>query len=220
MSQHDHHAEHHHHGHQHDRGALGLLRYLRLLPQMWRSDVSDEVVRMIGPKVGERVVDLGAGMGPATMGAARTGAAVIAVDPTPYMRWIMGLRRSWQRGRAAITVREGAAESIPVEKGSIDGLWTVNTVHHWIDQTAASRELARVMRPGGRVLLVDEDFDDPAHPAHEEMQARRAGRDAHHFHEIDVDVLAAALVAAGFATATGSRTTIAARPAKVVRATR
>src|SRR4051812_25662626 len=105
------------HGHEHDRGIPALFRYLRLLPVMWRSPVSSEVVRVIAPKAGERVVDLGAGMGSATVEAVRTGASVIAVDPAPYMRWILGFRRRWP-GRATVTVLEGAAESIPVPDGS------------------------------------------------------------------------------------------------------
>src|SRR5690348_6584039 len=81
------------HGHAHDRGLGGLLRYLRLLPYMWRSEVSQEVVNEVAPVPGERVVDLGAGMGSATVLAARTGATVLAVDPTSYMRRILGMRR-------------------------------------------------------------------------------------------------------------------------------
>src|SRR5689334_19475982 len=120
----------HHHGHQHDRGVRAFLRYLRLLPSMWRSQVNSEVVRAIAPQAGERVVDLGAGMGAAAVEAARTEATVIAIDPAPYMRWLLRLRRAWP-GNAAMTVLDGAAESIPAADGSIDALWTVNTIHHW-----------------------------------------------------------------------------------------
>src|SRR5262249_6292415 len=207
------------HGHVHDRGLGALIRYLRLLPYMWRSEVSLEVVRSVAPRAGERVVDLGAGMGAATVIAARSGATVVAVDPTSYMRRILALRRRWQRRRDAITVVEGAAESIPVADASVDALWTVNTIHHWTDRAAASREMARVMRPGGRVLLVDEDFDDPAHPEHERLRARRA-RHGLSFEEVNPATLAESFRGAGFASADGVRITIAGRPAKMIRATR
>jgi ubiquinone/menaquinone biosynthesis C-methylase UbiE len=186
---------------------------------MWTSPVNREVVRSLAPASGECVVDLGAGMGAATVEAARSGATVVAVDPMPYMRRILRLRRGWQRHRAAIRVVDGAAESIPLDDASVDALWTVNTIHHWTERDGASRELARVMKSGGRVLLVDEDFDDPSHPEHRRVRARRA-RHAHHFDEVDPEHLAAALRRAGFVEAHGSRTTIAGRPAKVVRATR
>jgi SAM-dependent methyltransferase len=216
---HPHRADHGDHGHQHDRGLRGFLRYLRLLPPMWRSEVNREVVKAVAPVSGECVVDLGAGIGAATFEAAMGGARVIAVDPTPYMRRILGLRRRWQRHRAAIRVVDGAAESIPVAASSVDALWTVNTIHHWTERDRASRELARVMKPGGRVFLVDEDFDDPSHPGHERWRAGRE-RHGHRFDDVDAEVVAASLVRAGFSTAHGTRTTIAGRPAKVVSATR
>jgi SAM-dependent methyltransferase len=98
-------------------------------------------------------------------------------------------------------------------------VWTVNTMHHWTDLDAATVELARVLRPGGRILLVDEDFDSPAHPAFEHMRERRAHRDRH-FAEIDPAAVAAKLTAAGFTSAEGSTGSMADRPAKVVRAIR
>jgi len=211
------HTHHRGHGHAHDRGPGALIRYLRLLPQMWQSGVGREVVGSVAPQAGECVVDLGAGMGSATVVAARSGASVVAVDPTTYMRSILRLRRRWQRNRDTITVVDGAAESIPLADASVDALWTVNTIHHWTQRNAACREVARVMRPRGRVLLVDEDFDDPTHPEHQRWQTARS---QHGFEELNPEVLAETLRGAGFASAEGVRTTIAGRPAKVVRATR
>ena len=218
MHAHSHRAGHGR-GHAHDQGLPALFRYLRLLPVMWRSEVSAEVVRVVAPRVDERVVDLGAGMGAATMEALPTGASIVAVDPAPYMRWILTLRRGWP-GRKRLAVLDGAAERIPVADASVDALWTVNTIHHWTDRTKASRELGRVVRPGGRVLLVDEDFGDPTHPWHERAQRRQAGRTPHPFDDVDIEALAAALLAAGFATAEGTRSPFAGRPAKVLRAVR
>jgi ubiquinone/menaquinone biosynthesis C-methylase UbiE len=207
------------HGHHQDRGLHGFVRYMKQLPKMWRSPVSREVVRTIAPQPGEHVVDVGAGMGPAAVVAAKAGASVLAVDPTPYMRHILGIRRLGQRSRAAIRVVDGSAESIPSDDGSVDALWTVNTMHHWTDLDVAVQELARVLRPAGRLVLVDEDFDSPAHPAFTRMQARKAER-SHHFAEIDPSIVEAKLVAAGFASAEGSMGTMAGRPVKMVRATR
>jgi predicted RNA methylase len=67
------------HGHSH-----APFRYPRLMPEFWRSAVNRHVVEMIAPRAGEQAVDLGAGMGAATTLAARSGATVIAVDPTPF----------------------------------------------------------------------------------------------------------------------------------------
>jgi len=207
------------HGHAQDQGLRGLLRYMKMLPKMWRSPVSRDVVRSVSPQPGEQVVDIGAGMGPATVLAAKTGTAVLAVDPTGYMRRIITLRRLGQRHRKLIRVADGSAESIPADDHSIDAVWTVNTMHHWADMDAAVHELARVLRTGGRLLLVDEDFDAPSHPAYTHMQDRREHRHRH-FAEIDPAAVEAKLVAAGFASAHGSTATMADRPVKVVRAER
>jgi ubiquinone/menaquinone biosynthesis C-methylase UbiE len=217
MSQQD--QTRHGHGHDQDRGLRGFVRYMKMLPKMWHSPVSREVVRAIAPQPGERVVDVGAGMGPATMLAAKAGASVLAVDPTPYMRRILDVRRLGQRGRTAIRVTDGAAESIPADDHSVDALWTVNTMHHWTDLDAAVHELARVLRPGGRLLLVDEDFDAPEHPAYIHMQNRKAHR-TRHFTEIEPADVQAKLMAAGFAKVEGSNSSMAARPVKMVCATR
>lgn len=205
--------------HAHDRGLVGVARYLGNLPQMWRSSVSDAVVALVRPLPGERVLDLGAGMGPATLTAAGSGAEVLAVDPTPFMRAVLRLRRLGSRHRGRIRVVDGAAESMPVAPGSIDALWTVNTIHHWTDVERAVVELKRVLRPGGRVVLVDEDFDDKAHPLHEPMKRRREGH-GHHFAQVDPQAVAALFERHGFRSVQGGVEQVAGCPAKVVRAVR
>lgn len=192
------------------------MRYAGLLPVMWTSEVSAAVVGLVAPQRGERVVDLGSGMGPATVVAARSGASVVAVDPTPFMRRILGLRRLAQRARPHISVVDGAAEAIPVASGSVDALWSVNTMHHWTDLDRALGEIHRVLRAGGRLVLVDEDMDDPAHPFHERLKRRRAGH-GHHFDTIDPVDMAARLRRLGFASVEGALAPVAGRPAKLVR---
>jgi hypothetical protein len=76
-----------------------------------------------------------------------------------------------------------------------------------------------VLKPGGRVLLLDEDFADSAHHEHEAHQARRA-RSGLVFDEVDTGRFAKALKGAGFAAAEGARRHFAGRPVKSVRATR
>ena len=54
------------------------------------------------------------------------------------------------RRRTNIEVADGAAERIPADDRSIDAIWAVNTMHHWVDDRARCTEIARVLRPNGR----------------------------------------------------------------------
>ncbi len=163
------------------------MRYLRLAPRMWRSEINAAVVDLVAPIAGERVLDIGAGMGPGVVLAAKAGATVTAVEPTPFMRRVLRVRRWFQRARSRITVSDGAAELLPLPDGSIDAAWSVNAMHHWVDPAVAATEIARVLRPGGRVILVDEDFEDPQHPDHERFKARHRAKPGDDGIDSDVD---------------------------------
>lgn len=209
----------HGHGHAHDQGVAGMWRYLGHARSMWRSEVNEAVVARVAPAQGERVVDIGAGAGAGTVRAAATGADVIAVEPTPYMRRVLGVRRLMQRGRSRITVVDGAAEATGIEAESVDAVWAVNSMHHWTDPATAVGELARILRPGGRVLLADEDFDDPDHPDYDSFDERQSDH-RHHFSMIDPDEIAAGLRAAGLDVGLAGKELVAGAPTLVVEATK
>ncbi len=216
---HDHAPQHgHHHGHGRDRGLRAMLRYLRWAPRMWRSEINDAVVELVRPAAGERVLDIGAGMGPGTVLAARTGASVVAVEPTPYMRRILSVRRLFLRDRDRITVADGAAEHLPVEDDSVDAVWAVNSMHHWVHVEQAVGEIARVLRPRGRVVLVDEDFDDPRHPEFERFGSMRGDDHHHHFDMIDAANVGELLAAAGLVEVDAGPRTLGDRPVRMVTA--
>jgi SAM-dependent methyltransferase len=213
---HDGHA--HHQGHAHDQGFRGAVRYLRLLPRLWRSEVNDAVVARVAPKPGERALDIGAGMGAAAVRAASAGAHVVAVEPTPFMRGLLRARTLPGELLARVARRDhrlelavGAAEHLPVEDASVDAMWAVNTLHHWSDLERAVAEIARTLAPRGRVLLVDEAFSDPRHP-----EFHRFGGDGDHeqhgFLEIDAERLAALLSDQGLASVDTSCRELAGRP--------
>lgn len=214
----DHGHQHQHgHGHEHDRGLKGMWRYLGHARSMWRSDVNDAVVARLAPTSGERVADVGSGVGSGTVVAAKLGAVVVAVEPTSYMRRTLGVRRLLQRARSRISVVDGAAEATGLDTDSVDALWAVNSMHHWTDADAAITELARILRPGGRLLLVDEDFDDPAHPDHESFTERHSDH-SHHFDMVDPEQMATRLRAAGLEVTTAGKELLAGAPSFVVEA--
>ena len=205
---------HEQHRHDHDKGLLAELHWLWKIRKFWSSDLNRALVDLADPKPGERGLDVGAGMGPATMLAAKRGAHVVAVEPSAVMRAVCRLRRLFQWARRRITVECGVAEDLPVAGGSTEVLWAANAIHHWVDHGLAFAEFVRVLSPGGRLVLVDEDYDDPEHPDH----AAHAGHETH-LTPVDVDVISAALRALGLEAA-GRHEEVAGVPAKVVRATK
>jgi SAM-dependent methyltransferase len=182
---------------------------------MWRSDINTAVLELVDPRPGERVVDIGAGMGAGTVIAARTAAEVIAVEPTPFMRRVLSGRRWLQRARNRITVVDAAAEHLPVDDASIDAIWAVNTMHHWVDPERGAAEIARALRPGGRVVLIDENFEDPHHPEFERFRSEHSsdhGDDHHGFTMVDADQMGELLTAAGLVDVDASARPLAGRP--------
>lgn len=210
-NEHTGHHEHDAHGHANDQGIMGALRYLRWLPEMWRSPINDAVLDLVDPQPGERVVDIGAGMGAGAILAATTGAVVIAVEPTPFMRRVLRTRRLLTRRRHNIQVAEGSAEQIPVGDRTIDAIWAVNTMHHWVDIENGVAEIARVLRPGGRILLVDEVFTDPSHPDHQRFGTDHDTK-GHGFTMIDAETMGRRLREAGLIDVDASHRHLAGRP--------
>ena len=104
---------HDHHRHDHDKGLKAKLHWLLLIGKFWRSDVNAHAVALADPQPGDRALDIGAGMGPASVDAARRGAVVTAVDPSAFMRFFCGLRRFGRRARGRITVVDGGAAALP-----------------------------------------------------------------------------------------------------------
>lgn len=215
MNDHEH-SHNHGHGHENDQGLKGAIRYLRFAPKMWRSEINDAVLAIVDAKPSETVLDIGAGMGAGTVLAAKT-ATVVAVEPTPFLRRVLSLRRLLQSGRGRITVVDGAAEQLPVPDNSIDALWSVNAMHHWVDPAQAAAEIGRVLKPGGRAVLVDEDFADTSHPDYDTFFDPEEPDGHHHgFTMVDAEQMDGLLTAAGLAEVTAEKKLIGNRPAITV----
>jgi len=220
MSGHDHEQHEHEHGHSHDQGISGMLRYLRHAPRMWRSDVNTAVVERLAPRRGETAMDIGAGIGAGTMVAAKTGCTVMAIEPTPYMRRILSARRLLTGTKDQVQIVDGTAEVTTVASDAIDAAWAVNTMHHWTSLDNGIAEIARVLAPGGRVLLVDESFDDPSHPDYEQFGSKFGDEHQHHFHLVDPEAAGTAVSAAGLSLTFAGHDHIAGRPSIVVEASK
>ena len=121
----------------------------------------------IGPlQPGENVVDVGCGAGIDSLIAAKmVGAAgrVIGVDMTPEM--LAKARAAAQQAETAnVEFKQGLAEALPVKDSWADVVISNGVLNLFPDKLAALREIARVLKPGGRLqvgdILVDKAVSD------------------------------------------------------------
>lgn len=100
------------------------------------------------------VLDIGCGTGKLVrrVHAHWPQAHLIGVDPAD------GMIEVAKRLTPAATFYTGMAEALPLPDSSVDLALSTLSFHHWQDQAAGIREVARVLRPGGYFLLVDAAF--------------------------------------------------------------
>ncbi|MGI5441341.1 methyltransferase domain-containing protein [Streptomyces shenzhenensis] len=108
-------------------------------------------------KGGERALDVGAGTGSQTRElAAAVGPEGLAlgVEPNPGLRAVAEERSADTRARFT----HGDALALPVPDASVDVVWCERVLQHLAEPDRAVAEMARVLRPGGRVALLDTDW--------------------------------------------------------------
>jgi SAM-dependent methyltransferase len=108
-------------------------------------------------KAGERVVDVGCGAGIDSLIAARmvsAGGQVIGVDMTPAML-AKARRGAIAAGLTNVEFREGYAEALPVPDGWADLVISNGVLNLMPDKTAVLQEMARVLKPTGRLQIGD-----------------------------------------------------------------
>jgi SAM-dependent methyltransferase len=115
--------------------------------------VGEELSEALDLRAGERVLDVAAGNGNATLAAARRWCDVISTDYVPSL-----LDRGRARASAeglGIEFQEADAEALPFADGSFDVVLSTFGVMFTPDHVKAAAELMRVCRPGGRIGLAN-----------------------------------------------------------------
>lgn len=98
------------------------------------------------------VADLGCGTGAVTADLARHVKQVIGVDQSPAM---LKAARKRTHGLANVDLRKGSLEKLPIESASCDAVLLVLVLTYVVSIEAALHEAARILKPGGKLVVVD-----------------------------------------------------------------
>lgn len=117
-------------------------------------------------KTGETVVDLGSGAGIDVFLAADAvgpSGKVIGVDMTPEM--LQRARRNAEKaGVTNAEFREGRLENLPVDSGTVDAITSNCVINLVPDKAVVFKEIARILKPGGRIVISDIILDKALPP--------------------------------------------------------
>jgi demethylmenaquinone methyltransferase / 2-methoxy-6-polyprenyl-1,4-benzoquinol methylase len=111
----------------------------------------------LAPRLGERVLDVGAGTGVSTEELARSGAYAVGADLS------LGMLQAGHRSRPDVPLLAGDALRLPFHDATFDAVTISFALRNVVDTGAALRELARVARPGGRLVVCE--FSHPTNRA-------------------------------------------------------
>ena len=117
--------------------------------------------RLLAAHPQARVLDLGCGAGHASFTAAAQVSQVVAYDLSAQMLAVVA-QAAQERGLSNIQTQQGVAESLPFADGDFDLVISRYSAHHWHDVGQALREVKRVLKPGGKAILMD--VVSPGHP--------------------------------------------------------
>lgn len=154
---------------------IGLVRYLagqfgrpsgwigRRLIGPWLDRISGPMNRlaleMLDVRPGDRMLEIGFGGGALIAQMLKAGAAKVAgVDVSEAMLERARGRFAGEGSRVALHI--ASAERLPLPDGAVDKAVSVNSLYFWPDPAGAMAELARVIRPGGRLVLCFEPAEE------------------------------------------------------------
>ena len=116
----------------------------------WKG-VAEALLRLLPPMV---IADLGAGEGAFALLLAQRAAKVIAVDSSPGMIEV-GREQAARHGVSNVEYRLGDMEELPIDDAVVDLVFFSQSLHHALHPLQAVQEAWRILRPGGRIVILD-----------------------------------------------------------------
>ncbi|EJX7439802.1 class I SAM-dependent methyltransferase, partial [Escherichia coli] len=166
-----------HHDHVEKQFSSQACEYLTSTVHASGRDLQRLAVRL-ADYPGASVLDMGCGAGHASFVAAQNVSTVVAYDLSAHMLDVVA-QAAEVRQLKNITTRQGYAESLPFADNAFDIVISRYSAHHWHDVGAALREVNRILKPGGRMIVMD--VMSPGHPVRDIwLQTVEALRDTSH----------------------------------------
>ena len=128
-------------------------------------------------KPGERILEVGPGTGYYTLDVAEWVNPEGQIDILDLQREMLDhtMRRADERGLANVTPTLADATALPYEDDAFDAAFLITVLGEIPDQEAALREVARVLRPGGRLVVGEVALGDPHYVRLAPMRLRAGG---------------------------------------------
>jgi ArsR family transcriptional regulator len=116
----------------------------------WKS-IAEALLRLMPPMV---IADLGAGEGAFSLLLAQHAKKVIAVDTSAKMIEV-AREHALRNGVKNVEFRLGDMEEVPIKAATVDLVWISQSLHHALHPGRALAEANRILRPGGRIVILD-----------------------------------------------------------------
>lgn len=136
----------------HAHGVLGRLIAFIMARETWGEN--QRAIAALDLRPSDHVLDIGCGHGRSLATLAANAGSVVGVDPSDLMAEIAVTRNRVLVKAGKVKVMIASASDLPAENAAFDKALCVHVIYFWKDLQASVREIARVLKPGGRLVLV------------------------------------------------------------------